>query len=42
MSLPNATGFTLFEYSRSAKWLELLKQIAPAVMRVQPSGLATA
>ncbi len=30
----NATGFTQFEYSLSAKWLELLKQIAPGVMRV--------
>ena len=29
----NATGFMLFEYSLSAKWLELLKQIAPAVTR---------
>ncbi len=29
----NATGFTLFEYSTSGKWLELLKQIAPAVTR---------
>jgi putative ABC transport system substrate-binding protein len=29
----NATGFTLFEYSRSGKWLELLKQIAPVVTR---------
>jgi ABC-type uncharacterized transport system substrate-binding protein len=29
----NATGFTQFEYSLSAKWLELLKQIAPAVRR---------
>ena len=27
----NATGFTMFEYSISAKWLELLKQIAPRV-----------
>jgi putative ABC transport system substrate-binding protein len=26
----NATGFMLFEYSISGKWLELLKQIAPA------------
>jgi putative ABC transport system substrate-binding protein len=30
----NATGFTQFEYSLSAKWLELLKQIAPNVTRV--------
>jgi len=30
----NATGFALFEYSLSAKWLELLKQIAPSVTRV--------
>src|SRR5262245_44271332 len=29
----NATGFTLFEYGLSAKWLELLKQIAPSVTR---------
>ena len=29
----NATGFTLFEYSVSRKWLELLKEIAPAVTR---------
>jgi putative ABC transport system substrate-binding protein len=29
----NATGFTLFEYSASRKWLELLKRIAPAVKR---------
>jgi putative tryptophan/tyrosine transport system substrate-binding protein len=30
----NATGFAQFEYSVSAKWLELLKQIAPSVTRV--------
>jgi putative tryptophan/tyrosine transport system substrate-binding protein len=30
----NATGFTLFEYSISGKWLELLRQIAPGVTRV--------
>ena len=30
----NATGFMAFEYSIGGKWLELLKQIAPAVMRV--------
>ena len=30
----NATGFTLFEYGISAKWLELLKEIAPGVTRV--------
>jgi putative ABC transport system substrate-binding protein len=29
----NATGFMLFEYSLAAKWLELLKQIAPSVTR---------
>ena len=29
----NATGFTLFEYGISAKWLELLKEIAPRVTR---------
>src|SRR5262249_4940189 len=30
----NATGFTSYEYSLAAKWLELLKQIAPGVTRV--------
>jgi ABC-type uncharacterized transport system substrate-binding protein len=29
----NATGFILFEYGISGKWLELLKQIAPGVTR---------
>jgi putative ABC transport system substrate-binding protein len=29
----NATGFMIFEYSLSGKWLELLKQIAPGVTR---------
>jgi putative tryptophan/tyrosine transport system substrate-binding protein len=29
----NATGFILFEYSLSGKWLELLKEIAPGVTR---------
>jgi putative ABC transport system substrate-binding protein len=29
----NTTGFTLFEYSTSGKWLELLKQIVPAMTR---------
>jgi putative ABC transport system substrate-binding protein len=29
----NATGFTLFEYSTSGKWLEQLKEIAPTVTR---------
>ena len=29
----NATGFVLFEYSISGKWLELLKEIAPRVTR---------
>jgi len=43
----NTTGFLLFEYSLSGKWLELLKQIAPNVTRVavfrdtgNPSGNA--
>jgi putative tryptophan/tyrosine transport system substrate-binding protein len=43
----NTTGFMLFEYSLSGKWLELLKQIAPrmtraAVLRDQtnPAGIA--
>ena len=26
----NVTGFTVFEYAMSGKWLELLKEIAPA------------
>jgi len=30
----NATGFALYEYGTSAKWLELLKEIAPGVTRV--------
>jgi putative ABC transport system substrate-binding protein len=29
----NATGFTPFEYGLSGKWLELLKQVAPATKR---------
>jgi len=29
----NVTGFMSYEYSLSGKWLELLKQIAPGVMR---------
>jgi putative tryptophan/tyrosine transport system substrate-binding protein len=43
----NATGFMIYEYSLSAKWLELLKQIAPSVTRVavirnsdNPAGMA--
>jgi putative ABC transport system substrate-binding protein len=42
----NATGFTLFEFGNSVKWLELLKDVAPTVTRVAvlgdprvPSGL---
>jgi putative tryptophan/tyrosine transport system substrate-binding protein len=40
----NMTGFTLFEYSTSGKWLELLKEIAPGVKRVgvmREAGTAT-
>jgi putative ABC transport system substrate-binding protein len=29
----NTTGFTLFEYGTSGKWLELLKQITPGMTR---------
>jgi len=29
----NATGFTVYEYSMSGKWPELLKEIAPSVTR---------
>jgi hypothetical protein len=29
----NTTGFTLFEYGLSGKWLELLKEIAPRETR---------
>jgi putative tryptophan/tyrosine transport system substrate-binding protein len=40
----NATGFIAFEYGLSAKWLELLKQIAPLVTRaaiLRDSALAS-
>jgi putative ABC transport system substrate-binding protein len=30
----NATGFTNFEYSLSGKWIQLLKEIAPALMKI--------
>jgi len=30
----NATGFAAYEYSLAGKWLEILKEIAPAVTRV--------
>jgi putative tryptophan/tyrosine transport system substrate-binding protein len=30
----NATGFTGYEYSLAGKWLQMLKEIAPAVTRV--------
>jgi putative tryptophan/tyrosine transport system substrate-binding protein len=43
----NATGFSLYEYGLSGKWLEILKQISPGVTRVavlrdvtNPAGLA--
>jgi putative ABC transport system substrate-binding protein len=43
----NVTGFMIFEYSMSGKWLELLKQIAPSVTRAavlrdaaNPAGIA--
>ena len=34
----NATGFVLFEYGIGAKWLELLKEIAPSVTRAASSS----
>src|SRR5262249_10223873 len=40
----NITGFSVFEYGISGKWLELLKEIAPGVTRVavlRDSALAT-
>jgi putative ABC transport system substrate-binding protein len=43
----NATGFMVFEYSLTGKWLELLKEIAPGVARAavlrdatNPGGMA--
>ncbi|MGA7789377.1 MAG: ABC transporter substrate-binding protein [Xanthobacteraceae bacterium] len=36
----NATGFMLFEYSMSGKWLELLRQFAPDLARVGVLGMA--
>ena len=43
----NVTGFMIYEYSLPGKWLEFLKQIAPAVTQVivfrdptNPSGIA--
>ena len=43
----NVTGFSLFEYSISAKWVELLKEIMPGLTRlavlrdpVNPGGIA--
>ena len=33
----NATGFMAFEYTLSAKWMELLKEIAPHVTRARQS-----
>ena len=35
----NATGFTIFEYGMSGKWLELLKEIAPRVTRADAVAL---
>ena len=38
----NVTGFMIFEYSLSGKWLELLKEIAPRLMIVTPSASVSA
>ena len=35
----NATGFTIYEYGMSGKWLELLKEIAPRVTRAAVFGI---
>lgn len=42
----NATGFSLYEYGLSGKWVEILKEVAPSVKRVavlrdvtNPAGL---
>ena len=37
----NATGFITFEYALTAKWVELLKQIAPTVTRVADARAIT-
>src|SRR5262245_51834200 len=37
----NATGFTNFEYSLGGKWLEILKQMAPAMTRAAVLRSAT-
>jgi putative tryptophan/tyrosine transport system substrate-binding protein len=40
----NATGFIMYEYGLSAKWLELLKEIAPRVTRaavIRDAAIAT-
>src|SRR5262249_31698143 len=37
----NTTGFTSIEYVIAGKWLQLLKEIAPAVMRVAVFRAAT-
>src|SRR5262249_61083716 len=40
----NITGFSLMEYSFSGKWLELLKELSPRVMRaaiLRDLGLAS-
>jgi putative ABC transport system substrate-binding protein len=37
----NATGFTLFEFGISGKWIELLKEIAPRVKQAAVIRLAT-
>jgi len=43
----NATGFMIYEYSLSGKWIDLLKEIAPSITRVaiirnpdNPAGVA--
>jgi hypothetical protein len=37
----NLTGFTSYDYGIGAKWLELLKEIAPSLTRVVGCGWTT-
>ena len=36
----NATGFSLFDFGISGKWVELLKQVSPGITKAVVIGLA--